>query len=192
MTDAHLDVGRGEDVRRQLGGAGVGVGAGTSGGGVVRLPDGAVQLRRPAAHREVAQLVHELHHDLVTRGRCYQRGGNDIQEDYRHFTGYYLILNSSWHVTAFVCSFVRFRSLRPGGNVLLPHFSRRVLYRWLYSLWKSVMWWAILRSYSQTINARLQQTTAHSESRLTRGRESTHRLVQLRPGHNNCIYDVFV
>ena len=29
--------------------------------------------------------------------------------------------------------FVRFRSLRSGGNVLLPHFSRRVLYKWLYS-----------------------------------------------------------
>ena len=26
-----------------------------------------------------------------------------------------------------------------GGNVLLPHFLRRVLYRWLYSLCKSVM-----------------------------------------------------
>ena len=25
------------------------------------------------------------------------------------------------------------------SNVLLPHFLHRVLYRWLYSLWKSVM-----------------------------------------------------
>ena len=37
-------------------------------------------------------------------------------------------------------SIVPFRSSRPGGNVLLPHFSRHVLYRWLYSLWKSVMY----------------------------------------------------
>ena len=35
--------------------------------------------------------------------------------------------------------FVRFRQLRLGSNVLLPHFSRRVLYRRLCSLRKSVM-----------------------------------------------------
>ena len=52
---------------------------------------------------------------------------------------YYIILNFSWHVAALVrsfdfdrsISFVRFRSLYPGDNVLLPHFSRRVLYSWL-------------------------------------------------------------
>ena len=44
---------------------------------------------------------------------------------------------------SFVCSisfvyFVRLsRSLRPGRNVLLPHFSRRVLCRWLYSSGRS-------------------------------------------------------
>ena len=80
-----------------------------------------------------------------------------------------LILNLSWHVTAFVRLFVRsfVRSfvcsilLVTGDNVLLPHFLRRVLYRWLHSLWKSVT------------------TTAHLQwqSRSTRGRESTHRLV---------------
>ena len=65
--------------------------------------------------------------------------------------------------------------------MLLPHFSRSVLYRWLYGLWKSDI--TILLSFSRTVNARLQQTTAHSESRLTRGRESTHRLVVLSCSH---------
>ena len=57
--------------------------------------------------------------------------------------------------------------------VLLLHFSRRVLYRWLYNVQfvetHNVMS-NILRSFSRTVNARWQQTTtAHSESRLTRG-----------------------
>ena len=38
-----------------------------------------------------------------------------------------------------VRSFVRSISFAAGGNVLLPHFTCRVLYRWLYSLWKSVI-----------------------------------------------------
>ena len=38
---------------------------------------------------------------------------------------------------------VRFVIFHSYGNVILPHFLRRVgrvLYRWLYSLWKSVMY----------------------------------------------------
>ena len=63
-----------------------------------------------------------------------------------------LILNLSRDVTVFVryILFVTFRLLHfvrsfyfvrfvTGGNVLLPHFSCRVLYGWLYSLWNSVM-----------------------------------------------------
>ena len=45
-------------------------------------------------------------------------------------------------MTAFVrlFDFVRSIYLVTGGNVLLPHFLRRVFYKWLYSLWKSVMY----------------------------------------------------
>ena len=66
--------------------------------------------------------------------------------------------------------------------MLLPHFSRHVLYRWLHSLWKSVMYLVITRSFSLTDNASLfarwqQTTTAHLASGSTCGRESTQRLV---------------
>ena len=72
-------------------------------------------------------------------------------------------------------SFVRFHSfdfvrsnsfVTPGCNVLLPHFSRRVRYRWLYSLWKSVN---VMNDITTFIFAELlmlfarwqQTTTAH-------------------------------
>ena len=71
----------------------------------------------------------------------------------------------------FVCSisFVRFRSfdfVRSISFVLfnlvryaraamcyLPHFSHRVLYRWLHSVYKSVMQLTTIRSFSLTVNA---------------------------------------
>ena len=58
------------------------------------------------------------------------------------------------------------------GDVLLPHFSRRVLCRWLYSLWKSVMFWAIIRSFLLAYALGLGRL-----ARSIRGRESTYRLV---------------
>ena len=41
--------------------------------------------------------------------------------------------------------------------MLLAHFLRRVLCRWLYSLWKSVMCLAIIRSFSLTVNTSASQ-----------------------------------
>ena len=97
-------------------------------------------------------------------------------------------------IRSFVRSFVRSFDFVTGGNVLLQHFSRRVLYRWLYSLWKSVIYvlmshfsrhvlyrwlcslWksvvqpAIIRSFSLTVNASLfayrwqQVTTAQART----------------------------
>ena len=72
----------------------------------------------------------------------------------------------SLHLVRYIL-FVRSISFVTGGNVLLPHFLRRVLYRWLHSSCKSVTCnLSDITFFSQTVNASLfarwqQATTAH-------------------------------
>ena len=52
-------------------------------------------------------------------------------------------------VRTFICS-LRFEEEEDFVRVLLPHFSRRLLHIWLYSLWKSVMY-VLLPHFSRRV-----------------------------------------
>ena len=86
---------------------------------------------RPSAYSAIEVVVK----DRVQLRVVYRQGPAIICLYTTGLVGILYSLNLSWHVAAFV-RYISFVSLR---FVLLPHFSPRVLYIWLYSLWKSLM-----------------------------------------------------